>query len=141
MEMQELKVKLGERRCKERRNEELIQCGLSQISESKKTKLISNPKEVKMLKKSVPIVVMALFVFSFIAVAAVSADETQEITGTVDSFNPVTKELTIKDDAGDVKKLMTGPDIDMESLKNLKPGDSVNVEADSKGVIKSLVTE
>jgi hypothetical protein len=49
--------------------------------------------------------------------------------------------LTIKDDAGDVKKLMTGPDIDMESLKNLKPGDSVNVEADSKGVITSLVAD
>ena len=86
-------------------------------------------------------VVMALFVFSFIAVAAVSADETQKITGTVDSFNPVTKELTIKDATGEAKKLMTGPDIDMESLKNLKPGDSVNVEADSKGVIKSLVTK
>jgi len=94
-----------------------------------------------MLKKSVLMVVVALFVFSFISVAAVSADETQKITGTVDSYNPVTKELTIKDDAGDVKKLMTGPDIDMESLKNLKPGDSVNVEADSKGVITSLVAE
>lgn len=94
-----------------------------------------------MLKKSVLMVVMALFVFSFIAVAAVSADETQKITGTVDSFNPVTNELTIKDDTGDVKKLMAGPDIDMKSLMNLKQGDSINVEADSKGVIKSLVTE
>jgi hypothetical protein len=92
-----------------------------------------------MLKKSVLMVVIALFVFSFITVVAVSADETQKLSGTVDSFNPVTNELTIKDDAGDVKKLMAGPDIDMESLKNLKPGDSINVEADSNGVIKSLV--
>jgi hypothetical protein len=99
-----------------------------------KTKLIRNPKELKMLKKSVLMAVVALFVFSFISVAAVSADETQKITGIVDSYNPATNELTIKDD-------MTGPDIDMESLKNLKPGDSVNVECDSKGVITSLVAE
>ena len=84
---------------------------------------------------------MALFVFSFLAVAAVSADETQKITGTVDYFNPATGELTVKDDAGDVKKLKAGPDVDMESLKNLKPGDSINVECDSKGVISSLTPE
>ncbi|MGB2690135.1 MAG: hypothetical protein WBC36_14225, partial [Desulfobacterales bacterium] len=102
---------------------------------------IRNPKELKMLKKSVLMVVMALFVFSFIAVAAVSADETQKITGTVDSFNPATNELTIKDDAGDVKKLTAGPDIDMESLKNLKQGDPINLESDSKGVITSIVAE
>jgi cold shock CspA family protein len=111
------------------------------MSEAKNAKLIRNPKEIKMLKKSLLMVVMALFVFSFFTVAVVSADDTQKITGTVDSYNPATNELTIKDDAGDVKKLMAGPDIDMESLKNLKPGDSVNVEADSKGVIKSLVVE
>jgi cold shock CspA family protein len=85
--------------------------------------------------------VMALFVFSFIAVATVSADETQNITGTVDYFNPATGELTIKDDTGDVKKLKAGPDINMESLKNLKQGDSINVECDSKGVITSLTAE
>ena len=85
--------------------------------------------------------VMVLFVFSFIAVAAVSADETQKITGTVDYFNPATGELTVKDDTGDVKKLKAGPDIDMESLKNLKQGDSINVECDSKGVITSLTAE
>ena len=94
-----------------------------------------------MLKKSLLIVVVALFVFSFISIAAVSADETQKITGTVDFFNPATGELTIKDDTGDVKKLKAGPDINMESLKNLKQGDSINVECDSKGVITSLTTE
>ena len=93
-----------------------------------------------MLKKSVLMVVMAFFVFSFFTVAVVSADETQKIAGTVDSFNPATGELTIKDDAGDVKKLKAGPDVDMKSLKNLKQGDSINVECDSKGVITSLVT-
>jgi hypothetical protein len=94
-----------------------------------------------MLKKSISMVVMILFVFSFIAVAAASADETQKITGTVDYFNPATGELTVKDDTGDVKKLKAGPDIDMESLKNLKQGDSINVECDSKGVITSLTSE
>jgi cold shock CspA family protein len=107
----------------------------------KKTKFIRNPKELKMYKKSLYIMVMALFVFSFIAVAAVSADETQKITGTVDYFNPATGELTVKDDTGDVKKLKAGPDIDMESLKNLKQGDSINVECDSKGVITSLTSK
>ena len=94
-----------------------------------------------MLKKSVLMMVMAFFVFSFIAVAVVSADEAQKIAGTVDSFNPATGELTIKDDTGDVKKLKAGPEVDMESLKNLKQGDSINVECDSKGVITSLVPE
>jgi hypothetical protein len=93
-----------------------------------------------MLKKSLLMVVMAFFVFSLIAVAVVSAGETQKITGTVDSINPVTGELTIKDDTGDVKKLNAGPDIDLESLKSLKQGDSISVEHDSKGVITSLVT-
>ena len=94
-----------------------------------------------MFKKSISMLVMALFVFSFIAVAAVSADEMQKITGTVDYFNPATGELTIKDDTGDVKKLKAGPNIDMESLKMLKQGDSINVECDSKGVITSLIPE
>ena len=94
-----------------------------------------------MLKKSLLMVVMALFVCSFITVAAVSADETQKITGTVDSFNPVTNELTIKDDTGDVKKLMAGTNIEMKNLKKLKKGDAINMEADRKGIIKTLVTE
>ncbi len=84
---------------------------------------------------------MVFFVFSFIAVAAVFADEMQKISGTVDFFNPATGELTIKDDTGDVKKLKAGPEINMESLKNLKQGDSINVECDSKGVITSLTAE
>jgi cold shock CspA family protein len=121
--------------------QEFIQSELSRISESKQTKIIRNPKELKMFKKSISMLVMALFVFSFIAVPAVFADEMQKISGTVDYFNPATGELTIKDDTGDVKKLKAGPDVDMESLKNLKQGDSINVECDSKGIITSLVAE
>ena len=94
-----------------------------------------------MIKKPILMVVMALFVFSFIAVAAVSADETQKATGTVDYFNPDTGELTIKDASGDIKKLKAGPDLNLESLKSLKQGDSISVEYDSDGVIKSLATK
>ena len=47
-------------------------------------------------------VVIALFVFSFIAVATLSADETQKIKGTVMSINADTGEMVIKDDAGEM---------------------------------------
>ena len=94
-----------------------------------------------MLKKSISMLAMAFFALSFIAGGSVFADEMQKISGTVDYFNPATGELTIKDDAGDVKKLKAGPDISMDSLKNLKPGDAINVECDSKGIITSLVPE
>ena len=64
------------------------------------------------------------------------------------TFEPVTAieagpcaVVQVKDDAGDVKKLKAGPDISMDSLKNLKPGDAINLECDSKGVITSLVPE
>jgi len=92
-----------------------------------------------MLKKSVSILLMALFVISIFAVAIVSADE--KITGTVDSFDAATGELTIKDDAGNVHKLKAGPDVDMESLKSLNMGDQVSVETDSSGTIKSVQAE
>jgi hypothetical protein len=90
-----------------------------------------------MLKKSVSMVLMALFAFSFIAVATVSADETQKITGTVMSINVETGEVILKDDAGEMKTLMADPKGGVD-LKMLKEGDPVSVESDSKGVIKSL---
>ncbi len=94
-----------------------------------------------MTKKSLSILVMALFVISILAVAIVSADEMKKITGVVDSFDPATGELTIKDDAGNVQKLKAGPKVDMETLKSLNPGDSVSVETDSSGVINSVQAE
>jgi len=80
---------------------------------------------------------MALFVFSFIAVATVSAQETQKITGTVMSVNVETGEMIVKDDAGEMKSLMTDPKAGVD-LKMLKEGDPVSVESDSDGVIKSI---
>ena len=91
-----------------------------------------------MFRKSVLMMVVALFVFSFVASAIVSADETKKLSGTVDSLNADTGEVTIKDDAGNVQKIKAGPDIDMESLKDLKPGDTISVEVDSQGLIKSM---
>ena len=92
-----------------------------------------------MLKKSVSMALMAFFVFSFIAVATVSADETQKITGTVMSVNVETGEVIVKDDAGEMKSLMADPKAEgAVDLKMLKEGDSVSVESDNNGVIKSL---
>ena len=92
-----------------------------------------------MLKKSLSMALMALFVFSFIAVATLSADETQKITGTVMSINVDTGEVILKDDAGEMKTLMADPKAEGGvDIKMLKEGDPVRVESDSKGVIKSL---
>jgi len=90
-----------------------------------------------MLKKSVSKAIVALFVFSFIAVATVCADETQKIKGTVMSINVETGEVIVKDDAGEMKALMADPKAGMD-LKALKEGDLVSAESDSNGVIKSL---
>ena len=91
-----------------------------------------------MLKKSVSMALMALFVFSFIGVATLSADETQKITGTVMSINVETGEMIVKDAAGEMKTLMADPKTDLVDLKMLKEGDLVSAESDSDGVIKSL---
>ena len=90
-----------------------------------------------MLKKSVTMALMALFVFSFVVAATLSAAETQKITGTVMSVNVETGEVIVKDDAGEMKSLMADPKAGVD-LKMLKEGDPVNVESDSNGVIKSL---
>ncbi len=80
---------------------------------------------------------VALFVLSFIAVATVSADETQKITGTVMSINVETGEMIVKDSAGEMKSLMADPKAGVD-LKMLKEGDLVSAESDSNGIIKSL---
>ncbi len=90
-----------------------------------------------MLKKSLSMVLMALFVFSFIAVATLFAEEGQKIIGTVMSINAETGEMVVKDDAGEMKSLMADPKAGVD-LKMLKEGDPVSVESDSNGVIKSL---
>ena len=91
-----------------------------------------------MLKKSISMVLMALFVFSFIAVGSLSAGETQKITGTVMSINVETGEMIVKDDTGQMKSLMADPKTDLVDLKSLKEGDPVSLESDGKGIIKSL---
>jgi ABC-type Fe3+-hydroxamate transport system substrate-binding protein len=90
-----------------------------------------------MLKKSVSMMLMALFLFSFIAVATLSADETQKTTGTVMSINAETGEMVVKDAAGEMKSFIADPKAGVD-LKMLKEGDPVAVESDSNGVIKSL---
>ena len=91
-----------------------------------------------MFRKSTSIVLVALFVFSFFAVATLSADETKEIIGTVMSINVETGEMVVKDAAGEMKTLMADPKADLVDLKSLKVGDPVSLESDSNGVIQSL---
>ena len=90
-----------------------------------------------MLRKPLLIILMALFVFSLIGVAAVSAEESQKITGTVMSINADTGEMVVKDDAGEMKSLIADPKAGVD-LKSLKEGDPVSVESDANGIIKSL---
>ena len=72
-------------------------------------------------------------------VATLSADETQEIIGTVMSINVETGEVIVKDDAGEMKTLMADPKAEgAVDLKMLKEGDPVSVQSDSNGVIQSL---
>ena len=96
-----------------------------------------------MLKKSLSMVLVGLFVFSFIAVATLSAQDTQKIKGTVMSINVETGEVIVKDDAGEMKTLMADPKAEgAVDIKMLKEGDPVSVQSDSNGVIQSLeVTE
>ena len=91
-----------------------------------------------MLKKSVSMLMIALFVFSFITVAGVAAGENQKISGQVMSVNPENGEVMIKDDAGEMKSLTAGPDVNLVDLKSLQTGDQISVVSDSEGVIKSL---
>ena len=91
-----------------------------------------------MLKKSLSMALVALFAFSFIAVATVSAGETQKITGTVMSVNVETREVILKDDAGEMKTLMADPKLEVVDIKTLKEGDMVAVESDENGVIQTF---
>ena len=91
-----------------------------------------------MLKKSISMLMIALFVFSFITVAGVAAGENQKISGQVMSVNPENGEVMIKDDAGEMKSLTAGPDVNLVDLKSLQTGDQISVVSDSEGVIKSL---
>jgi hypothetical protein len=81
-------------------------------------------------------VLVALFVFSFIGVATLSAEE-GKVTGTVMSINAETGEMVVKDDAGEMKSLMADPKSGVD-LKSLKEGDKVSVKSDANGVVESL---
>jgi hypothetical protein len=80
-------------------------------------------------------VLVALFVFSFVAVATLSAEE-GKITVTVMSVNVESGEMVVKDDAGEMKSLMADPKA--MDLKAFKEGDMVIVESDENGTVKSL---
>ena len=86
-----------------------------------------------MLKKSLSIVLIALFVFSFIAVGTLSA---AEIKGKLVSVNADTGEVVVEDEAGEMKSLTADPNA--VDLKMLKEGDSVSVMSDDAGAVQSI---
>lgn len=86
-----------------------------------------------MLKKPLSIVLVALFVFSFISVAALSA---AEVKGKLVSANAETGEVVVQDDAGETKTLMADPKV--VDLKMLKEGDMISVESDDSGAVQSI---
>ena len=90
-----------------------------------------------MFKKPLFIVLTALFVFSLIGIATLSAEEGQKIMGTVMSINVETGEMVVKDDAGEMKSLIADPKAGVD-LKMLKEGDMVSVESDDAGAVQSI---
>jgi hypothetical protein len=77
-------------------------------------------------------VLVALFVFSFIAVATVSAQDKMEAT--LVTINVETGEVVVKDAAGETQTLMADPKA--VDLKNFKEGDMVVVESAEGAITK-----
>jgi hypothetical protein len=79
-------------------------------------------------------VLVALFVFSFIGIATLSAEEGKV---TVKSINAETGEMVVEDAAGETKSLMADPKV--VDLKVFKEGDMVVLEIDEAGAVTSAV--
>lgn len=88
---------------------------------------------MKMFKKLVSMLVIALFVVSFAGVAV--SQEMIIIKGEIASISADTGTVAVQDESGKVYTLTAGPDVD---LKAFSAGDKVSVECGSDGVIKSI---
>ena len=92
-----------------------------------------------MIKKLVPMLVIALFVISFAGVAvSEEAHETMTLKGTVISINADTGKVGVQDASGNMMTLTAGSDTD---LKTLSKGDRVSVEYSTDGVIKAIAEQ
>ena len=87
-----------------------------------------------MIRKLVPILIIALFMISFAGVA-VSAEKEQTLTGTVIAVEAEIGKVSVQDKAGKMFTLTAGKGIDLGALK---AGDKVNMKCSSDGVIKAM---
>jgi cytochrome oxidase Cu insertion factor (SCO1/SenC/PrrC family) len=86
-----------------------------------------------MIKKIVPILVIALFMISLAGVA-VAAEKQQTLTGTVIAIEAELGKVSVQDESGKIYTLKAGKGID---LKSLNSGDKVMLKH-SDGVIKTI---
>ncbi|MEA3436613.1 MAG: hypothetical protein U9R43_09125 [Thermodesulfobacteriota bacterium] len=87
---------------------------------------------MKMLKKPVLMMVIALLTISF---AMVSVSQAAEVKGTIVSINPDIGTVGVQDQVGKLQTLTAGPEID---LKAFKKGDQVIIEYDKDMIIVSI---
>jgi signal transduction protein with GAF and PtsI domain len=86
-----------------------------------------------MIKKLVPILVIALFMISMAGVA-VAAEKQQTLSGTVIAIEAELGKVSVQDESGKIYTLKAGKGID---LKSLNSGDKVMLKH-SDGVIKTI---
>ncbi|MEA1947202.1 MAG: hypothetical protein U9N83_07840 [Thermodesulfobacteriota bacterium] len=86
-----------------------------------------------MIRKLVPMLIIALFVISITGVAVSEAQEI--ITGTIIAIDDNTGRISVQDESGKTYTLTAGSDVD---LKTFSSGDKVNIEYGGDGVIKSI---
>ncbi len=87
---------------------------------------------MKILKKPVLMMAVALLMVSF---AVVSVSQAAEVKGTIVSINADIGTVGVQDQVGKLQTLTAGPEID---LKAFKEGDQVIIEYDKNMMIKSI---
>ena len=91
-----------------------------------------------MIRKLVPVLVIALFMISFAGMAvSQEVQETMTLKGTIISIG-ADRKVTVQDESEKMTTLTAGSDTD---LKILSGGDRVSVEYSSDGVIKSITKQ
>jgi hypothetical protein len=88
--------------------------------------------KIKMFKKPVLMMAIALLTISF---AVVSVSQAAEVKGTIVSINADIGTVGVQDQVGKLQTLTAGPKID---LKAFKKGDQVVIEYDKDMIIVSI---
>ncbi len=87
---------------------------------------------MKILKKPVLMMALALLMISF---AVVSVSQAAEVKGTIVSINADIGTVGVQDQVGKLQTLTAGPEVD---IKVFKEGDHVMIECDKDMIIKSI---